>query len=86
VLSNCNEAIGKDSGNTQEVLACHILFDPAASSVPFALGSLKTGYNVFVKDPYYNSNDVNILFVDKTMAVMIDKGCFQFDTSYSEKP
>jgi hypothetical protein len=87
VQQRCNQAV-QNSKNPAEILSCIIYFDNSYTTVPMSLGPLKDGVDLMnsVSDQGYDSSDVNKIFTDNAMAVMIDQGCFIFDVGESGSP
>ena len=85
VKNRCIAAVTSDTTTPGEYLGCHIYFDVQAQNPPMALGPIKLGINIHEavdKGKYLLDTFTNI-FTDDAMAVMIEKGCYSLDMSYT---
>ena len=83
LMGSCSKAITENQDSTPgEKLACHLLYHPSWSKQPMALGTLKLGQNLFtsMENGSYQKPDINHIFKDHALAVMINEGCISFDS------
>lgn len=84
VMGSCSEAITQNQDSSPgEKLACHLLYLPSWEGQPMALGTLKLDVNLFdsMTDGSYKKSDINNIFKDYALAIMIDEGCLSFDAA-----
>lgn len=85
VKKRCIAAVESSTTTRGEYLGCHIYFDVQAQNPPMSLGPIRLGFNLHEvedKGEYLSGTFTNI-FTDDAMAVMIEKGCYSLDMSYT---
>ena len=85
VKKRCVAAVESNTTTRGEYLGCHIYFDVQAQNPPMALGPIQLGINLHeaVDKGEYLSGTFTNIFTDDAMAVMIEKGCYSLDMSYT---
>ena len=83
ILARCYKALNVEGITAEGVLACRIYFDYTENGqVPMALGTIMINQNLvkIATTGIVEAQEVSLLFEDYALAVMIDRGCFGWNT------